>query len=82
MPQFNSADLISVTIDGVVYKIPRGTYSLKELAAFVKEQSSLTPAYASITLVSGVSPAQSTPSGGNASISLYGGEVLTSVAGS
>ena len=85
MPAFNSADKVNVTIDSVIYSIPRGVYSLKELAAFVGEQSTTLsgpPKYASMTLVSGLSPAQASPSTGNASVALYGNEVLTSVAGS
>lgn len=85
MPAFNAIDLISVTIDSVVYKIPRGVYSIKELAVLVSQRNStgpdVLPNYASMTLVSGVSPAQASPSN-NGSVALYGGEVLTSSLGS
>jgi hypothetical protein len=85
MPAFNAIDLVTVTIDGVKYKIPRGSYSIKELAFLVSQQISTGPAaipnYASMTLVSGVSPAQASPTV-NGSVALYGGEVLTSTLGS
>lgn len=84
MPAFNSSDPVTVTIDSVKYKVPRGNYSIKELAAFVGEQSgtlSGPPNYASMTLVSGLSPAQASPSV-NGAVALFGGEVLTSVLGS
>lgn len=85
MPRFSGQELVNVTIDSVVYSIPRGIYSLKELAALISTQQSTGPdtitKYASMTLVSGVSPAQASP-GANGSVALYGGEVLTSVIGS
>jgi hypothetical protein len=84
MPAFNQADLITVTIDGVKYKIPRGSYSMKELAQFVGQQSTTLsgpPNYASMTLVSGLSPAQASPTV-NGAVALFGGEVLTSSLGS
>lgn len=84
MPAFNQADLITVTIDSVKYLIPRGVYSMKELAAFVGQQSTTLsgpPNYAKMTLVSGLSPAQVSPTT-NGGIQLFGGEVLTSTLGS
>ena len=85
MPQFNSADLVSVTIDSVIYKIPRGNYSLKEIAALIAQQQAAGPdtmlKYASLTLVSGL-PAQPSSVGPNGSFPFYGGEVLTSTIGS
>lgn len=85
MPAFKDTDLVTVTIDTVKYSIPRGSYSMKELAVFVANQSSTGPAslpnYAKMTLVSGVSPAQASPPT-NGAVALYGGEVLTSTLGS
>lgn len=82
MPSFKDTDLVTVTIDGVKYSIPRGFYSMAELANFVREQSVNTaPNYAKMTLVSGVSPAQASPPT-NGSVAIYGGEVLTSALGS
>jgi hypothetical protein len=84
MPAFSNSDKVTVTIDSVKYSIPRGTYSMKELAAFVGAQSSTLngqPNYASMTLVSGLSPAQASPSV-NGAVALFGGEVLTSTLGS
>lgn len=82
MPAFSSTDLVTVTIDNVKYNIPRGNYSMAELANFVREQSvSAAPNYAKMTLVSGVSPAQASPPT-NGSVAIYGGEVLTSTLGS
>lgn len=83
MPAYNAIDLVTVTIDGVKYSIPRGAYSMKELAAFVGAQSTTLaapPNYAKMTLVSGVSPAQASPTV-NGSVALFGGEVLTSTLG-
>lgn len=81
MPPFNNTDLVTVTIDNVKYTIPRGNYSMAELANFVREQSSAAaPNYAKMTLVSGVSPAQASPPT-NGSVMIYGGEVLTSTLG-
>ena len=83
MPAFNSADLQTVTIDSVKYNIPRGVYSVKELAAFVGQQSTTLsgpPNYAKLTLVSGVASQVSPPTNGG--INIYGGEVLTSSLGS
>lgn len=82
MPSFKDTDLVTVTIDSVKYSIPRGFYSMGELANFVREQSVNTaPNYAKMTLVSGVSPAQASPPT-NGSVAIYGGEVLTSTLGS
>ena len=85
MPQFNSADKVNVTIDNVVYSIPRGNYSLKELAALIAPQQAAGPdtilKYASLTLVSGL-PAQPSSVSANGSFPFYGGEVLTSTIGS
>lgn len=82
MPSFSSTDLVTVTIDGVKYNVPRGMYSMAELANFVREQSTAAaPNYAKMTLVSGVSPAQASPPT-NGSVAIYGGEVLTSTLGS
>jgi len=84
MPAFNAIDLVTVTIDSVKYSIPRGVYSMKELAVLVANQSSTgpdaIPNYAKMTLVSGVSPAQASPTV-NGSVALYGGEVLTTTLG-
>lgn len=84
MPAFNAIDLVTVTIDSVKYNIPRGMYSMAELAQFVSNQSSTgpdtKPNYAKMTLVSGVSPAQASPPT-NGSVAIYGGEVLTSTLG-
>jgi hypothetical protein len=85
MPAFNAIDNVTVTIDSVKYTMPRGVYSMKELAIIVANQKStgpdVLPNYASMTLVSGVSPAQASATV-NGSIALYGGEVLTSTLGS
>ena len=83
MPAFTNADRVNVTIDGVKYSVPRGVYSMKELAAFVGQQSSTLsgpPNYASMTLVSGVAAQVSPPTNGG--INIFGGEVLTSTLGS
>ncbi len=56
---------------------------MKELAAFVGEQSTTlaaAPNYAKMTLVSGFTPAQASPTV-NGAVSLFGGEVLTSTLG-
>lgn len=82
MPAFNQADFVLVTIDSVVYKIPRGVYSIKELAQFVGQQSTTlaaVPNYAKLTLVSGVTAQVSPPTNGG--INIFGGEVLTSTLG-
>lgn len=85
MPQFNSADKVTITLDGVNYSIPRGNYSLKEIAALIAGQQAAGPdtllKYASLTLVSGL-PAQPASVGPNGSFPFYGGEVLTSTQGS
>ncbi len=83
MPPYNAIDLVTVTIDSVKYSIPRGVYSMKELAGLVQAQSptsAAAPNYAKMTLVSGVSPAQTSPPT-NGSVALFGGEVLTSTLG-
>jgi hypothetical protein len=83
MPAFSNADKVTITIDGVKYQVQRGVYSIRELAAFVGEQSSTLsgpPNYASLTLVSGVAAQVSPPT--NGAILLFGGEVLTSTLGS
>jgi hypothetical protein len=85
MPAFSNAELVTITVDGAKIKIPRGNYSVRELAALVAQQSSTgpdtIPNFASLTLVSGLSPAQASPSV-NGAVALYGGEVLTSTLGS
>jgi hypothetical protein len=84
MPAFNSANLITVTIDGVVYSVPRGTYSLAELQAFVKQQSQTgaAPKYAALTINTAVAT-QPSSVGPNGSYTLYdSGVVITSTAGS
>ena len=85
MPAFNSANLITVVIDGTTYSIPRGCYGLAELAAFVKEQSptlAAAPKYAALTINTAVA-SQPSSVGPNGSYIFYdSGVVITSTLGS
>jgi hypothetical protein len=85
MPAFSSTDKVNVTIDGATISLVRGNYSVRELAVLVAQQSATgpdtIPNFSKLTLVSGVSPAQASPTV-NGSVALYGGEVLTSTLGS
>jgi hypothetical protein len=83
MPAFSSNDRVTITIDSVKYSVPRGLYGMKELAAFVGQQSSTLsgpPNYAQMTLVSGVAAQVSPPT--NGAVLIFGGEILTSTLGS
>lgn len=72
----SNTDKVTVTIDGVQFKIPPGVHSLRELAQY----TGLSPKLASLTVVS-AAPAQASSVPANGSYNYIGGEVFTSTVG-